>query len=60
MLLAEFASLHDLAAAHVSFASPNAANKTTAIVAGMGACADSIDALDALRHGAILRFQGTW
>ncbi len=49
--LAERAGLHDLLAAHVSVASPNAGVKAAGVVAGMLAGADSIDDLDVLRHG---------
>jgi hypothetical protein len=55
MLLAQSAGLDDLAGEHLSVASPNAAAKTTGIVAGMVAGADSIDDLDVLRHGAMPR-----
>jgi len=55
MLLAESAGLHDLAAEHLQVPSASAAAKTTAIVAGMVAGADSIDDLDVLRHGAMPR-----
>jgi hypothetical protein len=55
MLLAESAGLHDLATEHLGVDSANAAAKSTAIVAGMVAGADSIDDLDVLRHGAMPR-----
>ena len=55
MLLAQSAGLHHLATEHLEVTSPNAAAKTTGIVAGMVAGADSIDDLDVLRHGAMPR-----
>lgn len=55
LLLARAAGLDDLAAEHLDVDSPNPATKTTAIVAGMLAGADSIDDMDVLRHGAMPR-----
>ena len=52
--LAESAGLHDLLE-QVTVPSPNASSKTTSVVAGMLAGADSIDDLDLLRHGAMTR-----
>ena len=56
--LARRAGLHDLAAEHLSVPGPAGANsrvKVTALVAGMVAGADSIDAMDLLRHGGMGR-----
>ena len=58
MALAERAGLHDLTAAHVRVpgsARSNPQVKVTALVAGMVAGADSIDAMDLLRHGGMGR-----
>src|SRR5450759_2322774 len=58
MTLAERAGLHDLARAHVRVpgsAGSNADVKVTALVAGMVAGADTIDAMDLLRHGGMGR-----
>src|SRR5665648_230423 len=58
MTLAERAGLHGLAAAHVRVpgsAGSNPAVKVTALVAGMVAGADTIDAMDLLRHGGMGR-----
>src|SRR5665648_967279 len=58
MNLAERAGLHDLAAAHVRVpgsAGSNPAVKVAALVAGMVAGADTIDAMDLLRHGGMGR-----
>lgn len=55
LLLARAAGLDDLAAKHLQVECPNPATKTTAIVAGMLAGADSIDDVDVLRHGAMPR-----
>ena len=58
MELAERAGLHDLARAHVRVpGSPgsNADVKVAALVAGMVAGADTIDAMDLLRHGGMGR-----
>src|SRR5665647_680317 len=58
MNLAERAGLHDLAATHVRVpgsAGSNADVKVTALVAGMVAGADTIDAMDLLRHGGMGR-----
>jgi len=58
MALAERAGLHDLARAHVRVpgsAGSNADVKVTALVAGMVAGADTIDAMDLLRHGGMGR-----
>ena len=54
MALAERAGLHDLARTHVRVpgsAGANADVKVSALVAGMVAGADTIDAMDLLRHG---------
>lgn len=53
MRLAESAGLYDLLDDRLSISSANATAKTTAIIAGMLAGADSIDDLDVLRHGAM-------
>jgi hypothetical protein len=58
MALAERAGLHDLTAAHVRVpgsAGSNPQVKVTALVAGMFAGADTIDAMDLLRHGGMGR-----
>lgn len=55
LCLAEAAGLGCLLGRHLSVPCPNAAAKTTAVVAGMLAGADSIDDLDLLRHGAMPR-----
>ena len=55
LALAEQAGLSQLLAERVTVASPNAALKVTALVAGMVAGADSIDDMDLLRHGAMDR-----
>jgi hypothetical protein len=58
MALAERAGLHDLTAAHVRVpgsAGSNPQVKVTALVAGMFASADTIDAMDLLRHGGMGR-----
>jgi len=58
MTLAERAGLHDLARAHVRVpgsAGSNADVKVGALVAGMVAGADTIDAMDLLRHGGMDR-----
>jgi hypothetical protein len=55
LALAERAGLSQLLAERVTVASPNAALKVTALVAGMVAGADSIDDMDLLRHGAMDR-----
>src|SRR5450830_1824326 len=58
MALAERAGLHDLAAAHVRVpgsAGSNPGVKVAALVAGMVAGADTIDAMDLLRHGGMGR-----
>src|SRR5665648_662346 len=58
MALAERAGLHDLVAAHVRVpgsAGSNPAVKVAALVAGMVAGADTIDAMDRLRHGGMGR-----
>src|SRR5665811_1886784 len=58
MNLAERAGLHDLVAAHVRVpgsAGSNPAVKVAALVAGMVAGADTIDAMDVLRHGGMGR-----
>ena len=53
--LAESAGLHDLIEEHLSLASANATTKTTSVVGGMLAGADSIDDLDLPRHGGMDR-----
>lgn len=53
MRLAEEAGLHDLIGEHLTVDSPNPVAKTSSVVAGMMAGADSIDDLDVLRHGAM-------
>jgi len=58
MALAERAGLHDLVAAHVRVPGSGGSNpvvKVGALVAGMVAGADSIDAMDLLRHGGMGR-----
>ena len=58
MALAERAGLHDLAATHVRVpgsAGSNADVKVSALIAGMVAGADTIDAMDLLRHGGMDR-----
>jgi hypothetical protein len=55
LALAECAGLSQLLAERLTVASPNAALKVTALVAGMVAGADSIDDMDLLRHGAMDR-----
>src|SRR5665647_1214280 len=58
MTLAERAGLHELARAHVRVpgaAGSNADVKVAALVAGMVAGADTIDAMDLLRHGGMGR-----
>src|SRR5450756_2329295 len=58
MALAERAGLHDLAAAHVRVpgsAGSNPGVKVAALVAGMVAGADTIEAMDLLRHGGMDR-----
>ena len=53
--LAESAGLHELLEEQLGVASANATVKATSVVAGMLAGADSIDDLDLLRHGGMLR-----
>lgn len=53
--LAESAGLYDLLGEHLSVASANATVKTTSVIGGMLAGADSIDDLDLLRHGGMPR-----
>ena len=53
--LAESAGLHDLLEEKLSVDSPNATAKTTSVIGGMLAGADSIDDLDLLRHGGMGR-----
>src|SRR5660397_180136 len=58
MSLAERAGLHDLARAHVRVPGSAGSNpdvKVAALVAGMVAGADTIDAMDLLRHGGMGR-----
>src|SRR5450759_4628250 len=58
MALAERVGLHDLARTHVRVpgsAGSNPAVKVAALVAGMVAGADTIDAMDLLRHGGMGR-----
>lgn len=56
--LAEVAGLGDLLDAQLSVGSPNATAKTTSVVGGMLAGADSIDDLGLLRHGGMGRLFG--
>ncbi len=58
MRLAERAGLHELLESHLSVGSPNAVVKTTGVIAGMLAGADSIDDLDVLRHGGMAKVFG--
>lgn len=53
--LAESAGLYDLLEERLSVESPNAGAKTTSVIGGMLAGADSIDDLDLLRHGGMPR-----
>jgi len=53
--LAGSAGLYDLLEDRLSIGSPNATAKTACVVGGMLAGADSIDDLDALRHGGMGR-----
>ena len=53
--LAESAGFYDLLDAGLSVDSANATAKTTSVVGGMLAGADSIDDLDLLRHGGMAR-----
>jgi len=53
--LAESAGFYELLDEHLSLDSANATARTTAVVGGMLAGADSIDDLDVLRHGAMGR-----
>ncbi len=53
--LAESAGLHDLLDDQLGVTSAHATAKTTSVVAGMLAGADSIDDLDVLRHGGMPR-----
>src|SRR5665648_729894 len=58
MTLAERAGLHDLTATHVRVPGSAGSNpdvKVTALVAGMVAGADTIDAMDLVRHGGMGR-----
>src|SRR5450830_2060309 len=58
MTLAERVELHDLARAHVRVPGSAGSNpdvKVAALVAGMVAGADTIDAMDLLRHGGMGR-----
>src|SRR4051795_7133048 len=55
MALAERAGVSDLLTERLTLPSPNAPVKVTALVAGMGAGADSIEDMDLLRHGAMDR-----
>lgn len=56
--LAESAGLYALLEEHLSVDSPNATAKTTSVIGGMLAGADSIDDLDLLRHGGMPRLFG--
>jgi len=56
--LAESAGLHDLLGRRLSVDSPNPAAKSTGVIGGMLAGADSIDDLDLLRHGGMGRIFG--
>jgi hypothetical protein len=58
MRLAESAGLHDLLGEHLSVDSPNPVAKSTSVIAGLLAGADSIDDLDLLRHGGMARLFG--
>ena len=53
--LAESAGLYDLLDERLRVDSPNATAKTTSVIGGMLAGADSIDDLDLLRHGGMPR-----
>jgi len=55
LLLAETAGLHGLLDQQLSVDSPAATVKTSCVIAGMLAGADSIDDLDLLRHGGMAR-----
>jgi hypothetical protein len=56
--LAESAGLYALVEEHLSVDSPNATAKTTSVIGGVLAGADSIDDLDLLRHGGMPRLFG--
>lgn len=58
MRLAESAGLHDDLDERLSVVSPNAGVKTTSVVGGILAGADSIDDLDLIRHGGMDRLFG--
>jgi len=58
VLLGESAGLHDLLTEHLSVDSPNPVAKSTGVVAGMLAGADSIDDLNVLRHGGMAKLFG--
>lgn len=53
--LAEAAGLYELVEEHLGLDSPNRVAKTTSVIGGMLAGADSIDDLDVLRHGGMSR-----
>jgi len=57
--LAESAGLHDLLRRCLSVDSPNPVAKSTSVIGGMLAGADSIDDLDLLRHGGMGRIFGS-
>jgi hypothetical protein len=56
--LGESAGLYDLLEEALTAGSPNATAKTTCVVGGMLADADSIDDLELLRHGGMGRLFG--
>ena len=56
--LAESAGFYDLLDKHLGVGNANATAKTTSVVGGMLAGADSIDDLDLLRHGGMGRLFG--
>ena len=58
LALAQSCGLDELVADRVSVPAPNAHLKVSSLVAGMVAGADSIDDMDLLRHGAMLRLFG--
>ncbi len=55
LALASPCGLHESARTSLTVPNPNVAAKVTAVVAGMVAGADSIDALDRIRHGGMGR-----
>jgi len=56
--LAESAGLHDLLHERLRLDSPNPVAKSTSVIGGILAGADSIDDLDLLRHGGMARLFG--